>query len=133
METNKCPKCGSDRVTIERRIDGDCLCNFCGYKWKNQAMTELEKITQGIPLDRLKELCEAYRLVGKRIFSIDPDNLDWGIWNVQIERMEVTEEEGIKLIFPIGNADYEIDENDFYGDNALERAEQRLAELRGEK
>ena len=36
-----CPKCGSDKIARERRIDGYTTCNSCGHKdksenWDNQ-------------------------------------------------------------------------------------------------
>ena len=30
----KCPKCGSEKLTIEKRIDGYCHCIDCGWNWK---------------------------------------------------------------------------------------------------
>jgi hypothetical protein len=32
-----CPKCGSENVSIERRVDGMKTCLDCGYKWRNVA------------------------------------------------------------------------------------------------
>ena len=31
----KCPKCGSENISIEKRIDGNCTCLNCGFIWKN--------------------------------------------------------------------------------------------------
>ena len=31
----ECPHCGSKRLSIERRIDGDTTCLDCGKKWKS--------------------------------------------------------------------------------------------------
>jgi ribosomal protein L37AE/L43A len=30
-----CPKCGSENVSTERRIDGMKTCLDCDYKWRN--------------------------------------------------------------------------------------------------
>ena len=30
----KCPKCGSEKLIIEKRIDGYCHCLDCGWNWK---------------------------------------------------------------------------------------------------
>ena len=32
-----CPKCGSENVSTERRIDGMKMCLDCDYKWRNVA------------------------------------------------------------------------------------------------
>jgi len=31
----KCKKCGSTNVTVEKRINGNCICQDCGNTWKN--------------------------------------------------------------------------------------------------
>lgn len=33
----KCPKCGSEKVSTERRIDGMNSCRDCGHSWRNAA------------------------------------------------------------------------------------------------
>lgn len=33
-----CPRCGGTDVGRERRINGDDVCNACGYKWKSGAV-----------------------------------------------------------------------------------------------
>ena len=30
----KCPKCGSDNITTERRINGYHVCKRCSYQWQ---------------------------------------------------------------------------------------------------
>ena len=33
----KCPNCGSENISTEKRIDGDHICGNCHYKWKNNS------------------------------------------------------------------------------------------------
>ena len=40
MEAKMCPKCGSNNVSIERRINGNCRCSKCGYSWKNEVSNQ---------------------------------------------------------------------------------------------
>lgn len=49
-----CPKCGSASVSVERRIDGDATCSYCGFKGK--AVTFLTRKVQQLEAVRQEKV-----------------------------------------------------------------------------
>lgn len=63
-QIKKCPVCGSTKLSMERRLDGNTLCMDCGYENKH-SMFEIsghksEKFAQ-INLENTKKLVNLYR------------------------------------------------------------------------
>jgi len=38
----KCPKCGSNYIAIERKLNGDCICMMCTHNWKRNYETKTQ-------------------------------------------------------------------------------------------
>ena len=104
---------------------------------KMQNYKELCKITAGIPLDRLKEICEAVRLNQKELVYIISENK---VIECYIRQITINEYRIAIECWSTSSEDYcgysmrikDISNTLFIGKNARERAEARLKELRGE-
>jgi len=48
MSNPKCPKCGSENITSERRLDGDSRCQDCKHQDKLAAFYVKEPIKRGV-------------------------------------------------------------------------------------
>ncbi len=62
----KCPKCGSENLTTEKRLNGFRECQECHYRWK---MGSLEEATSTVPTS--PEL-EALKLIYKKSRNLIP-------------------------------------------------------------
>lgn len=43
----KCPKCRSERISLERRIDGDAVCMDCHHHGKSEEFSSRKPISTG--------------------------------------------------------------------------------------
>lgn len=49
-----CPKCGSDRITTERRPDGVHRCTLCHHSWPNTPVTQTANTVPVAPVEDLR-------------------------------------------------------------------------------
>ena len=64
----KCPKCGSDKLMIERRPNGYTTCLKCAYKWKH-TKEDVEKAKYQQRLDNVLSKFDKISPIGLKLYE----------------------------------------------------------------